>query len=272
MRKWKKAAICLLFIVIAVIWLMPVFYLINVSVKPAEEFYTKGVFSITSHPTLTNFFQSWKKISVFFLNSLWNVAVSVPLGILIASLGAYALARLEVKGRNFFITLFMMGMLLPVHVTLLPNYITLQKLNLLNSRAGILLLYTVFNIPFAMYMMRGFFLGISREIEESAIIDGAGSFQIYVHIALPMAKPAIVISGLLCFISVWNDLVFAMTFVQNNKKMPITAGLLQFVGEFTSHYEKITAGILLSALPVFFLYLCFQKQIMEGMAEGAVKG
>ncbi|RKI78192.1 carbohydrate ABC transporter permease [bacterium 0.1xD8-71] len=272
MTKWKKAAWCLLFVVIGLIWLMPVFYLINVSVKPAAEFYTEGVFSVTLHPTLTNFAEAWRKIGTFFFNSVINVVVSVPLGILIASLGAYALARLEVRGKGFFRVLFMMGMLLPVHVTLLPNYITLQKLNLLNSRAGILLLYTVFNIPFAMYMLQGFFMGLSREIEESAIIDGAGSFQIYLHIALPMARPAIIISGLLCFIAVWNDLVFAMTFVQNNKKMPITAGLLQFVGEFTSHYEKITAGILLSALPVFILYLFFQKQIMEGMAEGAVKG
>lgn len=271
MMTWKKAVVRLLFILISLIWLMPLFYLLNVSVKPAAEFYTKGVFSLTLSPTLTNFTESWEKISVFFLNSVINVIVSVPLGILIASLGAYALARLPMKGRNFFVTIFMMGMLLPVHVTLLPNYITLQKLNLLNSRAGLLLLYTVFNIPFAMYMLRGFFLGLSREIEESAIIDGAGSFQIYLHIALPMARPAIIIAGLLCFISVWNDLVFAMTFAQNNKKMPVTAGLLQFVGEFTSHYEKITAGILLSALPVFILYLLFRKQIMEGMAEGAVK-
>lgn len=121
MTKWKKAAWCLLFVVIGLIWLMPVFYLINVSVKPAAEFYTEGVFSVTLHPTLTNFAEAWRKIGTFFFNSVINVVVSVPLGILIASLGAYALARLEVRGKGFFRVLFMMGMLLPVHVTLLPN-------------------------------------------------------------------------------------------------------------------------------------------------------
>ena len=254
------------------IWLLPLLYLLNISLKPASEFYTRNIFSLAENPTLTNFSEAWGKISIYFLNSTLNVAVSVPCGIFISSLGAYALARYKVKGHGFLVGYFLLGMMLPAHVTLLPNYLTLRGIGLLDTRECLFLLYTVFNIPFCMYMLRAQFLNIDRGIEESAFIDGADSWQIFTRIALPMVMPAAIISGLLCFVSVWNDLVFAITFVQDNMKLPVTAGLLQFVGEFTASYEKITAGVLISALPIIVVYLIFQKHIITGMAEGALKG
>lgn len=268
----KHIVTFLLSIVASFIWLLPLFYLLNAALKPASEFYTRGFFTLVDSPTLLNFIDAWKKISTYFFNSALNVVVSVPCGILLASLGAYALSRYTVRGGKFLVAYFLLGMMLPVHVTLLPNYLTMKHLGILDTRFGLFLLYTVFNIPFATYMLRAQFLGLDKGIEESAVMDGANSWQVYCHIALPMVTPAVVIAGLLCFVSVWNDLVFAITFVQDNMKMPVTAGLLQFVGEFTASYEKITAGVLISAVPIIIVYLIFQKYIITGMAEGALKG
>lgn len=270
--KRKNRVHTLLTIIIGVLWLLPVFYLMNVALKPASELYSAGVFTVVKNPTAANFLEAWEKIRDYLLNSLLYVLTSVPLATLLASLAAFGVMRLGPGKRNLGVNFFMIGMLVPVHVTLLPNYMTMMKIGMLDSRLGLILMYTVFNIPFAFYLLYGAFMNVSREIEEAAVIDGASPWQVYFHVFLPVSRPGIVISALINFIGVWNELIFANTFIQSNTKLPITTGLLQFVGEFTTAYEKITAGILMSALPVIILFLLFRKSIMTGMTEGALKG
>lgn len=262
----------LLTIIIGVFWLLPVAYLINVALKPASELYSVGVFTVVQSPTLMNFLEAWQKIKDYLFNSLLYVLASVPLATVLASFAAFGVMRLGTGRRNLGVNFFMIGMLVPVHVTLLPNYMTMMKLGLLDSRLGLILMYTVFNIPFAFYLLYGSFMNVSREIEEAAVIDGASPWQVYFHVFMPVSRPSIVIAALINFIGVWNELIFANTFIQSNTKLPITTGLLQFVGEFTTAYEKITAGILMSALPVIVLFILFRKNIMTGMTEGALKG
>ena len=268
----KKAIHTALTFLFGLLWLLPVVYLLNVALKPPEELYSVGVFPLVQQPTLANFFEAWDKVQSYLANSLLYVAVSVPLGILLASFAAFGTSRITSRRRQFVVNYFLVGMLIPVHITLLPNYLTVIRLGLLDSRAGLCLLYTVFNIPFAFYLMYGAFMKISREIEEAAIIDGANTWQVYSRVVMPISRPSIVIAALLNFIGVWNELIFANTFLQSNTKLPITTGLLQFVGEFTTAYEKITAGILMSALPILLLFILFRKSIMSGMTEGALKG
>lgn len=259
-------------VIIGIIWLMPVVYLINVALKDSAELYSAGIFSLVKEPTLGNFAEAWNKIKGYLFNSILYVLFSVPLGIILASMAAYGVSKIKSKKRDMMVTFFTLGMLIPVHITLLPNYMTMMKLDLLSSRAGIIILYTVFNIPFAFYLIYGAFMKLDIEIEEAAIIDGASPIRIYWNVFMPICKPSIIVAGLLNFISVWNELIFANTFIQDNTMMPITTGLLQFVGEFTTAYEKITAGILMSALPIVVIFIIFRKHIMDGMTEGALKG
>lgn len=260
-------------VLIGIIWLVPVFYLINVAFKPASELYTSGVFTVVQDPSFANFIEAWGKIKGYLINSAVYVVTSVPLGIFLASLAAYGVSRIRSpKAAGLAVTFFTIGMLIPVHITLLPNYLTMMQLKLLDTVAGMVILYTVFNIPFAFYLMYGAMVGVSRDIADAAAIDGASPWRTFWNIYLPICKPSIVISALLNFIAVWNELIFANTFIQSNTKYPITTGLLQFVGEFTTAYEKITAGILMSALPIIIIFLFFRKSIMTGMTEGAVKG
>lgn len=258
-------------VLIGVLWLIPVVYLVNVALKPASELYSVGVFTLVREPTLGNFAEAWVKIRDYLLNSLIYVVLSVPLGIFLASLAAFGVSRLTGAWRGLAVGFFTIGMLIPVHITLLPNYMTMTSIGLLDTRIGLVILYTVFNIPFAFYLMYGAMMNISREIEDAARIDGASAWCTFWNVVLPICKPSIVIAALLNFIAVWNELIFANTFIQSNTKLPITTGLLQFVGEFSTAYEKITAGILMSAIPILIVFLVFRKSIMTGMTEGAVK-
>ncbi|MEG1632156.1 MAG: carbohydrate ABC transporter permease [Angelakisella sp.] len=272
MKNVKKVIIYLAASIFVIIWLLPVFYLIIVAIKPTNEFYMNGMFALPVHPTLKNFGIAWGKIGSFFGNSLIYVAVAIPLILLISTMAAYSLSRFEFKLKKYLIAYFMLGMLLPVHITLLPNYMTMKSLGLLNSRAGLIILYVVLNIPFTFFLTRGHFMGINKEIEESAKVDGCPSWLIFFRIILPMSAPILIIAVVMNYMNVWNDLVLAITYATDNSLMPVTAGLLRFVEEYAQNYEKMTAGILISIVPLTIVFICLQKYIVAGMAEGAIKG
>ena len=271
-RKVKLTLIYVVATALILLWLVPIFYLVIIALKPTGEFYMYGMFSLPKEPTLRNFGIAWDKIKDYFFNSLFYVVIAVPLIIFISTMASYALSRFEIKGQKFWVAYLMLGMLLPIHVTLLPNYMTLSQFGLINSRLGMLLIYTVLNIPFTFFLTRGHFLGINKEIEESARVDGCPTWQIYFRIILPLSTPAIIISLVMNFMNVWNDLVLAMTYTTRDAFLPVTAGLLRFVEEYAQNYERMTAGILISIIPVSLVFFFLQKHIVAGMAEGAIKG
>ena len=269
LKKTLMYIFCTLFIVL---WLLPIFYLIVVAIKPANEFYMYGMFSMPKAPTLGNFSIAWNKISSYFFNSIVFVVISLPFIILFATMAAYALSRFDIKGQNAFIGYLMLGMLLPIHITLLPNYMTMKQFGMLNSRLGLIIIYIALNIPFTFFLTRGHFLGINKEIEEAAYLDGCPTWQVFFRIILPLSAPIIVISLVMNFMNVWNDLVLAITYTTNDKLMPVNAGLLRFVEEYAQNYERMTAGILISIIPLSLIFVFLQKYFVAGMSEGALKG
>ena len=272
MKKAKQIIIYIGMIVLVILWLMPILYLVNSALKSSNEFFMNGMFALPEDPTLQNFAIAWKKIKPYFLNSLICVSISVPIIVLLSSMAAYALSRFEFKGKNFLVALLMLGMLLPVHVTLLPNYMTLRSLNLLNSRAGLILLYVALNISFTFFLTRGHFLSINRGIEEAAMVDGCPNWQIFFRIILPMSVPTLIIATVMNYLNVWNDLILSIIYVTKDELLPVTAGLLRFTEEYAQHYERMTAGILISIIPLSIMFIFAQKYIVSGMAEGALKG
>ncbi|NCE65066.1 carbohydrate ABC transporter permease [Pseudoflavonifractor sp. 524-17] len=272
MKNAKKIAIYVSMTALILIWLMPILYLVNSALKSPNEFFMNGMFSLPQEPTLKNFGIAWKKIKPYFLNSLFYVTVSVPIIVLLSSMAAYALSRFEFKGKHFLVGLLMLGMLLPAHVTLLPNYLVLKSFHLLNKPAGLILLYVSLNISFTFFLTRGHFLGINREIEEAAMVDGCPTWQIFFRIILPMSVPVLIIALVMNYLNVWNDLVLSIVYVTKDEMLPVTAGLLRFTEEYAQHYERMTAGILISIIPLSVIFIAAQKYIVAGMAEGALKG
>lgn len=272
MKRAKKIATYVSLTALILIWLMPILYLVNSALKSPNEFFMNGMFALPQEPTLDNFAIAWKKIRSYFGNSLIYVSISVPIIVLLSSMAAYALSRFEFRGKNVLVGLLMLGMLLPAHVTLLPNYMVLKSLNLLNSRVGLILLYVALNISFTFFLTRGHFLGISREIEEAAMVDGCPTWQIFFRIILPMSMPVLIIALVMNYLNVWNDLVLSIIYVTKDEMLPVTAGILRFTEEYAQHYERMTAGILISIVPLTIIFIAAQKYIVAGMAEGALKG
>mgnify|MGYP004641421041 FL=1 len=272
MKNVKKILLYTGMILLVTVWLMPILYLVNSALKSPNEFFMNGMFALPENPTFQNFVTAWKKIKPFFLNSLICVSLAVPFIVMLSSMAAYALSRYEFKGKNVLISLLMLGMLLPVHVTLLPNYMTLRNLGLLNSRFGLILLYIGLNISLTFFLTRGHFLSINREIEEAAMVDGCPNWQIFFRVILPMSVPTLIIATVMNYLNVWNDLILSIIYITKDEMLPVTAGLLRFTEEYAQHYEQMTAGILLSIIPLSILFICAQKYIVTGMAEGALKG
>lgn len=271
-RRWKSFLLYGIATVIVILWLIPFFYILVTSVKSNKEFFTYGIFALPHSIELSNYAKAWAKIKVYFGNSIVITAITIPLLELIATLAAYPLARMKFKLNNAFTLIFLLGFMLPVHVTIFPLFNLYKKLNFLNSYYSLILTNIAFGLPFTIYLVRGYFAEIPSEIEEAARIDGCNSFRIYTSIILPLGKPAIIISTVLNFMNVWNEFFFAQTFIQDNKLMPVQAGLKTFVEQWAAQYNLMTAGMLISILPVFILFVCFSKYLVAGMAEGAVKG
>ncbi len=259
---------------LVVLWMVPFFYIVLTSLKSNGDYLMRGPFALPQAVHFSNYAVAWKAIAPYFANSVLITFVTVPLLLLVSSMAAFSLARFAFRLNPFFTILFLLGFMIPVHVTALPLYILFRKIGLLDTRLALILTYIAFDLSFTIYLLRGFFVGIPKEIEESALIDGSTSWRVYASIIIPMSMPVIIISVVLNFMGVWNEFFFALIFIQENSKMPVTLGLRQFTSQFASltQLTVMTAGMILSILPVLILFLAFQRYLVAGMAEGAIKG
>lgn len=203
-------------------------------------------------------------------NDLLICCLKVPLGIFIESMAAYAVTRLPMKRPTAVFVFFLIGMMLPMQIALVPINIVYTKLHLLNTYFGLFYVYVAFGISFGILVLRGFLKGIPHAMDEAAQIEGCTHWQIYSRIIMPMAKPAIATLLIMDFLSTWNEYLLASIIINNNKMKTVPVGLLTFVGEHGTEYGYLCAGILISIIPVMVVYLFFQRYFVEGMA-GAVK-
>ena len=203
-------------------------------------------------------------------NDLIVSGLKVPLGIFIEALAAFALTRLEIRHKTGTFIFFLIGMMLPMQTALVPINVIYSKLGLLNSYFGLFYVYVGFGISFGILILRGFFNGIPRELDEAAYIDGCNKWQLFYKIIFPVAKPAVATLIITDFLSTWNEYLLASVIINDNMKKTVPVGIMTFVGEHGTDYGYLCAGVLISVIPVLIVYLIFQRHFVEGMA-GAVK-
>jgi arabinogalactan oligomer / maltooligosaccharide transport system permease protein len=209
----------------------------------------------------------------WLLNSAIIAGATTILGVFLACTAAYAFSRFRFPGRRAGLMSFLVSQMFPGTLMLIPLYIiVVQWLGLGSTFIGVILPYATTAIPFCVWMMKGYFDTIPKELEESALIDGASQATIFVRIILPLAKPAVAVTALFSFMTGWNEFVVAATFM--NKEVMYTApvGLRFFVGGFSQQWGYFAAGSIIAALPVVFLFLFLQKYLVSGLTAGAVKG
>lgn len=209
----------------------------------------------------------------WMLNSVIIAAATTFLGVFLSSTAAYAFSRFRFPGRRAGLMSFLVSQMFPGVLMMIPLYIIIvQWLGLGSSYIGLVLVYTVTAIPFCVWMMKGYFDTIPRELEESALIDGASQAVIFFRIVLPLAKPAVAVTALFSFMTAWNEFIQAATFMNKEEMYTMPVGLRFFVGGYSQQWGYFAAGSIVAAIPIMVLFLFLQKYLVSGLTAGAVKG
>ncbi len=258
-------------ILVSLIMVIPVYLIVTNAFKSAAQASSMGI-GLPMTLNLENFTTVIVKgkLATSFLNSVLYASTSTVMGTLFSAMAAYVLAR-NPTGLNRFLYFFIiMGIALPV------NFFTLTKImqmtHLINTKAGIIILYTATQIPFGVFLMYGFIDSVPRELDEAAIIDGCGPVQLFFRVILPLLTPVLVTAGILNFLGVWNDFLYPLYYLNNSSHWPMTLAVYNFFGQYQQNWNLVSADILLTILPVVVIYLAGQRFILSGLTTGAVKG
>lgn len=208
----------------------------------------------------------------YMSNSIVVALCTVALTTMIAILAATALSRYRFKGHSFMLTSILMVQLFPNILLIVPLYIELKKLGLLNSKLGLVLVYTAFSLSFATWLLKGFIDQIPKEIEESMTVEGASKLQIFWYLIFPLARPGIAATGTYAFIYSWNEFIFSLTFTNGQDSRTLPVGIQQFIAEDLIRWDLITASGVLAAIPILIGFMFAQRVLVSGLTAGAVKG
>jgi len=263
----------IILIILSLIWAAPAISILLTSTKSRADFFSAmGLFELPEQIYWANFTTALfdANLLLYMRNSLVISVWKVPIGIFVAALAAFAITRLKVKWPRGIFIYFLIGMMVPFHVALVPLNAFFTRHGLIDSFLGITYVYIAFGLPFAILVLRGFFNSIPKELDEAAYIDGTTKVKLFFTIILPLAKPALASLFILDFLATWNEFILASVLVRDRNRQLVTAGLMNFVGEYGTEFGLLAAGVLLSAVPIMVVYIIFQKHFVEGMA-GAVK-
>jgi ABC-type glycerol-3-phosphate transport system permease component len=256
----------------AVAAIYPVYYMIETSLKTRKAWLTDQ-FGLPLPPTLDNYTALLQdgRIPIWFMNSVIVTTASVVAATVVATLAAYAIARLTFRGRTFLLRVLVALMVIPPAVLIVPLFLGLQPLGLVNTYQGVVLIYTGMLVPFSVYMLSSFFRTLPGEIFEAARIDGASTLRILWSIVVPLSGPGFVTLIVVNAMWVWNELLIALVFLQDDKLRTLMAGLTTLRGRFAVNEPLVMAGMFLGALPILLLFLFGQRFFVRGLVAGAVK-
>jgi ABC-type glycerol-3-phosphate transport system permease component len=252
--------------------LVPTIYMVITALKSDEE-YAIDKLGFPQAPVLENF-RSVLVDSPFLywmLNSGILVAGAVMLSTAISVLGAYAIATMQFRGRDTLLAVSTSLMAVPPVVMIVPLFVLYTRLNMVSTYSGAILIYAGLITPFSVYLLVTFFRTVPRELYEAAHIDGAGQFTILMKVVLPLSLPALVTLIVVNSLYVWNDLLIAIIFMQDDAKRTLMAGISVFSGRYNNQVPLTMAGMVIASAPMFILYVLFQKQFIRGLMSGAIK-
>jgi len=256
---------------VCLIMVIPVYLIVTNAFKSAAQASSMGI-ALPGTINLENFSTviDKGKLATSFLNSVLYASSSTILATLFSAMAAYVLSRNPTRLNRFLYFFLIMGIALPM------NFFTLTKImqvtHLINTRVGIIILYTATQIPFSVFLIFGFIDSVPRELDEAATIDGCGPVQLFVRVILPLLTPVLVTTGILNFLGVWNDFLLPLYYLNNSANWPMTLAVYNFFGQYQQSWNLVSADILLTILPVIVIYLVGQRFILSGLTTGAVKG
>ncbi len=260
-------------LIMVIICIYPIVWMFFGSMKDKAEFYT-NIWGLPKQIHLDNYIAAWKDADLGrrFINSLIVTLGSMCIMIPVTSCAAYAVARLNFKGKNLIYMYLLLGIMIPAGVLGIPTFTVAMKMGLLNSHFGLMLIYAAQNIAMGMFIMRGFFISLPRELEEAAMIDGCSRFGCFVRIIVPLAKAGVATQVIFNGLTIWNDYFMANIMITKDELRTLPLSIANFVGKHSTNYPELFAMLTMATIPVIIVFVLSQKSFIEGVAAGAVKG
>jgi ABC-type glycerol-3-phosphate transport system permease component len=251
-------------------------WIVNVSLKTNVDFIGTPPFSPTRTWSFGNYATAWQSggVATYFGNSVLVAVTATALGVGLAVLAAYPIARIRFRGSNVVLSVFIMGLMVPWMVTFIPLYLTLKDLGLLDSQLGLILVYATYNLPFNIFVMVGFMRTLPSQLEEAAAVDGASPSRTFFSIVVPLLGPGIASITIISFLNNWNEFFYAIVFIHSNQNMTLPVGLWQLAqaADYASNWVTLFAGMIITIIPVLVVFGFLQKRITAGLTAGALKG
>ena len=270
----RKEAIPNHFILIlfALLALLPILVLFFNSIKPFSEFGLNPL-GPPSEVRLQNFPDAWiaGEYTKIFLNSSKLVFGSVILCLAVSLLAGFSLAKLNPKGSTVIAIYLLVGISIPAQLYILPLFLLWKELSLLNTHIGLIIIYSALNAPFATFLIRSYMIRLPDELFDAAKLDGANTFQIFFRIALPLSWPVILTAGLIIGLAVWNEFLFALTFITDPNFKPMATILFSFQARFENNYALQSAAAIMMVAPIAILFMLFQRRFISGLTSGGLK-
>ncbi|MBD8497810.1 carbohydrate ABC transporter permease [Paenibacillus arenosi] len=270
---WRRSIRNILLGFYALVTLYPLFWMFMSAFKSNADFFANP-FSLPQTWNWSNFVRAWEVSGMgkATMNSLFVTFVSLVLTLFFGALTAYIISRFEFRGRGILYSLLLLGLLIPIHSTLVPLFSMMNMMGIFDTHAALILPYTAFELPIAVFIITAYLANIPKEMEEAALVDGAGYTGIFLRLILPITLPALSTVAILGFLRFWNDFAFALVFINDPSLKTLPLSLSVFADGFTTDYSLTMAALSMASLPTIIVYLMFQEQVMKGMAAGSVKG
>jgi ABC-type glycerol-3-phosphate transport system permease component len=263
-----------LIFVTSLLVLFPLYWMVCTSLKKEGEIFRIPPSLIPGNTTFENFNFALTQTQVprFFLNSLMYVIGTLILSLFCASLAAYSISRFKFRGKAVYLGIILLTQLMPMTTLIVPLYVSLGNMHLLNNRAALIAIYSAIHIPIDTWLLLGYFNTIPREIDEAARIDGCSNRMILFRMILPLSKPGLMAVGLSSAISVWQELILAMTFNNRDATRPLMAGVSASITRAGIRWGQMTATGVIACVPIVIIYIFCQRYLVKGLTGGAVKG
>ena len=259
-------------IILAILIIYPMFWIVMSSFKDYNGIF-KDVWGLPKEWLFENYKTAWDRgISNYFINSLIVSAGTIAGVVVLTTFAAFGICQLKNKLAAVCFLAIMGGLLLSPQVCLLPLYMLLKNMGIKDTYAALIIPYIAFRIPVSVMLIRSFFIGIPKDLEESALIDGASLFQIYRKIYLPLSKPIVSTVVIMTAYYAWNEFVFATMFIDSSQRQTIPVGLMVFSDGLMTNWGVVMAGMVIACLPIIVLFIVMQKSFIRGITAGSVKG
>jgi N-acetylglucosamine transport system permease protein len=259
----------------AAVVVLPMIWLLYTSLKNNREIFASA-WKLPEVPHWENFVHAWVRAGIgrYFLNSALVTAISVALIILVSAMAAYALTRFSFRGNRVIFYAFLAGLMIPSQLALVPLFFLVNAMGLLDTYAGLILVYISFSLPFTIFVLSGFFRTLPHELAEASLIDGCTHIQAFWRVMLPLARPALVTAAIFNFLGIWNEYLFALVLISSERLRTLPLGLANLL--MVTHYENdwgaLFAGLVMVMIPTVLVYSLLQGQITKGITVGALKG